>query len=91
MQKRRIATSKQVRAASQGRARTPTAKPPSRRRRKASRLKVARTAGVAGARPGTVRGRSRKKPPRKAPARSKLQRQKRAERLLGFGGPILTR
>jgi hypothetical protein len=60
-------------------------------RKKANRKRVPRKTGVAHASPGTVRGRSRKKPPRKTPVRSRKQQQSRAEQFLGFGGAIFTK
>lgn len=67
--RRRVKSTKVARAKSRSRAARPGAAPAPRHRRKATRLRTARTSGVAGARTGTQRGRSRKKPRRKAPDR----------------------
>jgi hypothetical protein len=67
--RRKVKTAKTARAKSRSRSRRPGAAPAPRHRRKATRLRTARTSGVAGVRTGTVRGRSRKKPRRTAPDR----------------------
>jgi hypothetical protein len=80
--KKRPHDARKSRAASRARSKASSNVPP-RHRRKASRLKTARTSGVAGKRVGAVSGRSRKKPRRKAPARTKAQRRERADGLFG--------
>jgi hypothetical protein len=82
MKKRTPHGTRKACAASRARSKASSNVPP-RHRRKASVLRTARTSGVAGARVGTVSGRSRKKPRRKAPARTKARRRQRAEKLFG--------
>jgi hypothetical protein len=62
MQKRGPTDTQRARQASRGRARHAGATPPPKHRRRSTLQAVPRTTGVSGTKPGTVSGRSRKKP-----------------------------
>jgi hypothetical protein len=82
MKRKTSLDSRKARAVSRARGKSSSNVPP-RHRRKSTRLDVPRTAGTAGAKTGTLRGRSRRKPPRRAPQRSAAERRKRAAQLFG--------